>query len=304
MPRTAPRALLIGGGRDDPSLACLVEAARRAGVAVLPVLVDAGAEPCLGWDVATGAMTLDGALVDPAGLFLRYDVFTPRARGAALDRALGWYNTLLGWAAARPDIHLFNREISPQAGIKPYQLQLARALGLSIPATWIGNDLAALRARDAGPAIAKPVGGGAYVQPLADALVCHDPKAACAPIPAIVQERLGYPEYRVFVVGEDTHVFEVASDQLDYRPDPAARLDYRGQHGPIGAAVAGCRAVAAALRCNFAACDLKTRDGDAAPVFLEINTGPMFAAFDRAADGALTASIIAHLSRGAPPPQT
>lgn len=294
MSGAAPGALLVGGGRGDPSLACLVEAARRGSVAVLPMLVDGDSEPALAWDVASGIMTLDGEAVDPAGAFLRYDVFTPRAAGVSLDRALGWYNAVLGWAAARAGVRLFNREISPQASIKPYQLLLARELGLAIPQTWIGNDLAALAARADGAAIAKPVGGGAYVQPLADALAGQG-AAARAPIPAIVQERLDYPEYRVFVIGNDTHVFEIASDRLDYRPDPATRLDYRGGHGPIADAAVRCQALAAALRCDFAACDLKTRGGE--PIFLEINTGPMFAAFDRAADGAVTASILRHLVR-------
>lgn len=295
--RPAPRDILIGGGRGDPSLACLIEAAHRHGLGVVPVLVDLDAEPCVDWNVATGRMIIDGAAADPAGLFLRYDVFTPRNPSAPLDRALGWHNILLGWAAGRPEIRLFNREISPQSGIKPYQLQLARTLGLSIPTSWIGNDLRAVRARDAAASIAKPVGGGAYVQPLADALDGQDPAAHRAPIPAIVQERLGYPEYRVFVIGDDTHVFEIASTALDYRPDPATRLDYRGRLGPIAEAVEGCRRVAAAVRCDFAACDLKTRDGDAQPVFLEINTGPMFAAFDRAAEGAVTRSMLAYLTR-------
>ncbi|MDB5677683.1 hypothetical protein [Sphingomonas bacterium] len=297
MTGAAMRGLVIGGGSNDPSLACLVAAARRLDVPVIPVLVDGADEPCLGWDLAADTMTVDGVAIDPAGLFLRYDVFTARVPGAELDRALGWYNTLLGWAAARPALGLFNREISPQAGIKPYQLQVARSLGLSIPATWIGNDLASARRHLDAPAIAKPVGGGAYVQPLAQALAGHADDTSRAPIPAIVQEQLGYPEYRVFVVGGDTHVFEIASAQLDYRPDPATRLDYCGPHGPIAAAVAGCQAVAAALRCDFAACDLKTRAGDSDPVFLEINTGPMFAAFDHAAAGAVTASIIGHLVR-------
>jgi len=286
------RGVLVGGGRDDLSLVCLVAAAERAGVPVVPVLVTAAAEPLLAWDFASGTLTLDGVPLDPVGAFLRYDVFTPRTPGAMLDRALGWYGALLGWAAARETTRLFNRELSPQAGLKPYQLAVARAEGLAIPATWIGNDLAALRDRAGKAMIAKPVGGGAYTQPLERALADHDAAASAAPIPAIVQERLDYPEYRVFIVGDDTHVFQVASDQLDYRPDHAATLVYHGATGPIAEAVAGCRRVAAALRCDFAACDLKTRPGDGVPVFLEINTGPMFAAFDRAADGAVTASII------------
>lgn len=297
MTRTAPRGLLIGGGRGDPSLACLIESTYRAGVPVLPILFDHETEPCLDWDLATGTLTLDGTVIHAQGVFLRYDVFTPRAGGATIDRALGWYNTLLGWAATQTDVRLFNRELSPQASVKPYQLQLAAALGLSVPATWIGNDLAPLRVRASDAMIAKPVGGGAYVQPLTMALAHLDAGIASAPAPAIVQERLGYPEFRVFVIGGDTHVFEIISAQLDYRPDPSTRLDYRGPHGRIGGAVAACQALAAALRCDFAACDLKTRAGAAEPVFLEINTGPMFAAFDHAAQGALTASIIAHLTR-------
>lgn len=293
-----PRGLLVGGGRADASLACLIAAADRAGVPVAPVLVDAEREPALAWDFATGALTVDGDAVDPAGLFLRYDVFTPRAPGALVDRALGWHNALLGWAAARSQVRLFNRELSPQAGVKPYQLAVARDAGLAIPASWIGNDLAALRDRRPAAAIAKPVGGGAYVQSLAAALAGQAADAVRAPVPALVQERLAYPEYRVFVVGGDTHVFAIASDRLDYRPDPAVWLDYRGPDGGIAAAVAGCRRVAAALRCDFAACDLKTGPGGD-PVFLEINTGPMFAAFDAAAGGALAAAIVAALIHSA-----
>lgn len=284
--------LLIAGGDRDPNLAALAAAGAHVGHDTRALLIGATARPWLAWDLDRDTLLVDGDAIAPAAAFVRHDVFTHLAdpRPATGHRALAWSTTLHGWLLAHPDVRCFNRGATATASNKPHVLTLARAVGLAIPRTVITNH--APTARALGDAIAKPVGGGALTVPLAGATATS---AEILPAPAIVQERLHAPELRVYVVGDATFAFEVRSAHLDYRADADATVHYRGAApSPIAAPL-----VALARRCglDFAAADLKSR-ADGTLVFLELNTAPMFAAFDDACDGALCRTMVAWLTGG------
>lgn len=289
------RRLLIAGGEADPSLPALAAAAQRLGVEPVMVCHGAEGEPEAAWDLSSDRFEIGGAEIAVDGVFLRYDVFGGPAVPGSPDRAGAWYALIQGWASAHPAIRQFNHALNAHAGVKPAELMLARHLGLEIPRTLITNALDRAGAF-AEAAIAKPVGGGSYVRRLDRVLAEFSDDAHRAPLPAIVQERLEYPEYRVFLIKGERHVFSIRSEHLDYRPHRDNRMEYLGAAPQLGPTLAQLQALADLLGCDFCACDLKTRAGSEVPIFLEINTGPMFAAYDRCAGGLLCEAMVRALT--------
>lgn len=288
----ASHDMIVGGGADDFNLLRLIEIAQKAGVDVLPVLQSRDAEPRFSWDHPTGALSIDGEAIEARALFQRYDVFTdPPGSGKGLDRPSGWHTSLFGWGMSQPDVRLFNRALDGQAGLKPYTLTCAAAAGLAIPKTLISNDRASIEAfgKDA---IVKPVAGGAYTRTVGKALAQAQVTDGLMPMPATIQEKLVYPEYRTFVIGRSLHVFRLFSQYVDYRPAQDNSMDYLGSEFPCSETVNALLALLDRFGCDYCACDFKSDPGTGAPVFLELNSGPMFAAFDQTADGALCKAIV------------
>lgn len=290
--------LLIAGGELDPNLPPLAAACERRGVPHRLLLVGADHHPGLTWlldpnDQDDDRLEVDGDELRPSAAFLRHDVFSHLADGrpASAHRAMAWFATLSGWLDAHPEVRCVNRRrglLSPPA--KPFQLALARRCGLAVPATLVGNQVEGVTAFRPGPKIVKPVAGGDHCRPL-DEVLGHTPtRDGVAPSPAIVQPELVPPERRIFAIGDRLLGFDIGSNALDYRSDPAARVA-PWQDVPDDLA-AGLRRLLKALDLDFAAADFKTCPDTGELQFLEINNGPMFAAFDRAADGALTDSLV------------
>lgn len=286
--------VLVVGGDRDPNIAAIGAALGAAGVPCRMLAYGASARPWVAWDLDRDELIVDGEVARPHSVFLRHDVFTQLAdpRPEPAFRAMAWTTTLHGWVLAHPDVRCLNRGSFSSLPNKPHALLLARELGLEIPRTVITNRAGV--ARGIGDAIAKPVAGGELTRTLDDALgAAGDDDVLAAP--AFVQERLVAPELRVYVVGDETFTFEVASPLLDYRASPDVTLTYLGA-GPAATA-ARVRSLAHRLGLDFAAADLKSRPSGEL-VFLEINTAPMFARFDAVAEGALTRAIAAWLAAG------
>jgi hypothetical protein len=305
--------LVVVAGATDPNTPCILAAARATGMTVAQVTPSPESEPAVSWDPATGTLWLDGDPVHARGAFLRYDVFGP---GGALpgrgpmdqgraDRALGWYSTLASWAMADDAVRAFNRATEQRAGLKGYAIARAAALGVPVPATRLTNDRAAIAVLGPPEAlIAKPAGGGSYCRPVdalvADAAAWPDGRA---PAPAIVQDRLDYPEVRVFLIGGTPFVFETTARTLDFRSDRASVTTHAPPSRVPPALMARLQALARDLRLDFCAFDLKTRAGGGTGplgdlVFLEVNSGPMFSAFDALAGGALAQAMVRWLVTG------
>lgn len=258
------------------------------------LLHDASSRRRLAWSVDCETLFIDGNPLVARACFLRYDVFGP-PNASGLDIGMGWYTTLLAWALAQPEIGLFNRCLDPHASIKPYGLRAALRAGLLVPPTLIANDVAAIRDH-AGEAIVKPVAGGSYTRRLGSLLDRSD-SAAPLPMPAIVQKKLSYPEYRIFFVAGMFHIFEIHSQYIDYRPDQSNSMRYLGPGFDFPDILAALRCLFDSLGCDYCACDFKVDSATGVPHFLELNSGAMFTAYDQCADGSLCDSMITALLR-------
>jgi hypothetical protein len=141
--------------------------------------------------------------------------------------------------------------------------------------------------------IVKPVNGGGYCEAL-DEVVDRTPlKEGRAAAPAIVQRRLVPPELRVYAVGGNYFGFNVISPELDYRTTQNCRLEYIAKlPTELTTAFAS---LLEKLGLDFAAADFKTCPDTGRLLFLEVNTGPMFAAFDRASKGRLCDAMVTGL---------
>lgn len=239
----------------------------------------------LTWDLAADVLTIDGEPLAPRAVFLRHDVFsTPSA-----TRAYAWYTTILAWAMAHPEVRLLNRHHSGHL-LKPQQLLMARDCGLSIPSTLVTNDATVLAALP--DHIAKPVAGGEYTQPLSAALASAPRRDNALAAPAIVQETLIPPELRIYRTGSQFISFHVIAKTLDYRTDTHARVEQVANNRRL---VAGLRKLTDAMRLDFAAADFKQCPRTKRMLFLEVNSGPMFAAFDAASGRAVGRGVVGWL---------
>jgi hypothetical protein len=257
------------------------------------MLAGAGSHPRFQWDLEKDELRFDGTRIAPSALFIRYDVFTNIADGCpqSAHRAYSWFTAVAAWAAAHEEVRLLNRHHSAQL-LKPQQLTVARACGLAIPRTVVSNDLQAIRKLNAAKTIVKPVTGGDYTQTLASVLPLTESRGNAAASPAIVQEMLVPPELRVYRVGRKFLSFDVSSSALDYRTATDTTVTYRKN---VTALIAPLRRLMNVLKLDFGAADFKTCPRTGRFLFLEVNSSPMFAAFDAASDGAVSDAIADYL---------
>lgn len=275
--------LLVAGGQLDINIGLVLRRLLARGDRFCDLLVGPELTPTIRFAPDDRSIEINGQLVSPTACLIRHDVFlTDRKRAGSAAIALNWFHAIRGWAHAHPAVRLFNRSGLGSENNKVANLAMATRCGLKTPTTVVTNDLSG--EAPVGDAIMKPVAGGQYTKllPATDGDV--DPWDH----PWFVQLRLIRPEVRLYRVGDRLFGFEVVSDQLDYREDKAVRV--RPYTVP-DALEAGFIRLCDALGLDFAAADfMQDKDGDF--VFLEVNTQPMFAAFDRAVEGRLIDAMI------------
>lgn len=298
MPVRTPlrRSLLIVGGDADPNITALLAAAERCGVPCQSLLVGNTSHPSLTWDLRTGQLWLEGEPVQCSAAFVRHDVFTALQDGrpSSHHRALAWHTAVTGWLAVHAEIYIFNRRNLNQVTNKPLVLRLAHDCGLAIPETLITNDSERLASYD--ERVAKPINGGGYCEPLAAVLEHTTLKEGRAAAPAIIQRRLVPPEIRIYAVGDRYFAFNVISSELDYRATQNCRVEFIEKFSSRELTDALGKLLTI-LGLDFAAADFKTDAATGRLLFLEVNTGPMFAAFNHASNGQLCTAMIEQLLR-------
>ena len=134
--------------------------------------------------------------------------------------------------------------------------------------------------------------GGSYAMRLDEAIATSEVRDGVLPAPAIVQPHLDYPERRVFRVGRKLFVFDIRATTLDSRLDPAGEIRQLPVSSLPPAIVDGVIALTGRVRCDFCAIDLKSDAGTGDLLFLELNNGPMFAGYDRAAGGDMAREML------------
>lgn len=298
-PTGIDRPILIGGGEIDRSLVGLLRRARERELPVVELLIGASGNPALIWDVDADTLVLDGQEIRPGAGFLRYDVFNAMAdpRPEVSFRAGAWHITAHGWMLAHRDVRMLNRCYTGQNN-KPFMLRTAAECGLPIPRTLITNDMQMLDGlQGADGMIAKPVPGGGYTKLLADLLAGTPRKDGRSAAPAFVQRRMATPEVRIYGVGGRFIPFAVISDELDYRADANSRVELMPLENVDPATVAALARLMEALSMEYGAADFRTDPETGALVFLEINSGPMFAGFDAVSSHAVSDAILDYLTR-------
>jgi hypothetical protein len=285
--------ILVAGGELDFNLRALLDRMRRRRVAFAEVLFGPQRAPRLTVDLDRDRLSLNGKRLAPSACFMRHDVFMAQAlrtaeAGAA---ALNWFAAIKGWELAHDDVRGFNKKAVTAESSKLGNLALARRHGLRVPRTLLTNDFALTRRTLRGAAIVKPAAGGDYTAEL-DAF--RRDVARRAPVgyfPRFVQNKLLRPELRVYRIGDALFGFALTSPDLDYRARNRSRLKV----ARVPAALAGKYvALCDDLGLDFAAADFM-RDPDGGHCFLEVNSQPMFAAFDAVSGGRLCDAIVDHL---------
>jgi hypothetical protein len=268
--------LLIVGGRQDINPGRLAHAAAHRSAAHTCIYTD---EPCnVLWNLQSPDLIINGQAFSPKGtsLFIRYDVFSSHDSAAKH----GLFQAIRGWAIAHPSVGLLNRRNEDLDVNKPRALMLAREYGFDIPETRITRDFDSFA--DKNNYIVKPVAGGEYTRMLTES-------DALPQYPWIVQEKLSYPELRLFRIGAHFFAFEIASNLLDYRVDKNVQI--KEVPAPVDL-IGPMTKLTDHLGLDYAAADLKTHPVTGKLVFLEVNTMPMFSGYDDAAQGRLSDAML------------
>lgn len=189
------------------------------------------------------AVTIGGTAYDLAGFtsiwWRRFG--PPRASPDVSDPAVEQFVRSEASAALRGLVETHPRVHNPiraeiEASNKLRQLNTALALGLSVPATIISNDAAAIRAFAArhGACIIKTVAGdyphGIATRRLSAEELADD--AALTAAPSIIQEEIGCDrDIRVTIIGGEVFAAELtredAADEVDWRKSPHGWAPHR-----------------------------------------------------------------------------
>jgi len=295
-------ALLIVGGQHDPHIALLNQTALNMGQSVFFVTHDNLTEPEIVWDYQKGLFSINGQCSTARAAFVRYDVFSsPQVcednNQNHLSKPYGWYSTFLGACAATNGLRLPNAFMDLRANHKSFLLAHAQAHGLRIPRTHITNSKTSIEEFcEKYEAVIKPVAGGTYCVEAKDAVSDADWENNQAPLPVFLQEKLSYPEYRIFRMGDHFVSFEIHSKHLDYRVNHDNKIRYVENHVVGEGLLDRLRKMSDSLNIDFFACDFKSHPQTGELVFLELNSGPMFAAYDAAANGLLVHKMVTWLT--------
>jgi glutathione synthase/RimK-type ligase-like ATP-grasp enzyme len=288
--------ILVAGGELDFNIGRLLGRMLQRRVPFVDLLIGRKLTPSITVDLAKDELRLNGRAIRPHAIFMRHDVFlqlnnvSPHAGAAALN----WYHTIKGWELAHREVRGFNKESRGEYA-KLHNLYLAKRVGLRVPDTLVTNEYDKAARAMRGTLIEKPVAGGEHTTRLADLKrrLKKEKEDVLARYPRFVQRKLGRPEMRVYRIGDEFIAFNLTSPDLDYREHNRVKLTVAKAPRAIQT---GLRRLTDLLNLDFAAADFML-DRERAYRFLEVNTQPMFAAFDKVADGRVCDAIIDHLMR-------
>jgi len=275
--------LLIVGGDSDPNTQRIVDQVHLREVPYHFHDTDQACATHIAWGFESPRITLGDQVLCPAAIFLRYNVFAgqPEENWAAFD-------VVQSFALAWPEIRMLNRRTSTDLNHKSRNLRLAIEAGFQIPETLVMGNLTPLCTLPEPAAhIIKPLGGGAHTQSVAQ--VAQDVDQLAKLGPQFLQNRLGGENLRVFSIGGQLFCFHLASRALDYREDDGVEV----RPLPVPQALVWpTRALVDRIGFDYCALDFRCRAGFDDPVFLEINSFPMFVRFDDAGSNALVDAMI------------
>ena len=283
-----PVQLLVVGGESDPNTQRVVDQAHIRDANYFYWDTDVPDADQIAWDYDHPWIDLGEHRIQPDAIFLRYNVFS--SDDSVTRRA---FDVVQAFALAWPAIRILNRRCLTDANPKARNLRLAKTLGMQIPSTLVMGNLNPIsRMPNSDEHILKPLNGGQHTVTAAD-WANHDRLRSESP-PMFVQEKLAGENLRVFVIGGIAFAFHLQSQALDYREDDQTQVV--AIETPEAIAEPSIR-LANELGFDYCALDFRCRQGFDAPVFLEINSFPMFVRFDDAGENVLADRILEVLLR-------
>jgi glutathione synthase/RimK-type ligase-like ATP-grasp enzyme len=210
-------------------------------------------------------------------------------------RSLAWFEVIQGWLATRPEVRILNREYIGKRTNKLYVLHLAQNVGLQIPTTLISNNIRHLEARHmASGSVVKPVTGGGYCKSIEEVISETELHEGIAATPAIVQRKLTGPDVRIYAIDNTFIAFSIHADKIDYRESHNRTIELMDQ--PSEYITQPLKRLMAVMGLDWCAADFKTDQETGQLIFLEINSNPMFAVFDKVAQRRITKAIAGFLA--------
>ncbi len=290
-----PRLLIIGGDAD-PNIVRMVVRCNELGIPFRTLLMGQAGTPNVTINVRENAFIAQGEQIFPQAVFIRPNVYEYMNNNsqAAYQRAQSWFDLSIGWMLANRGVRFFNRRYYHRNGVNKLEtLLVASSLGFFIPETYFTNDLPLINEKAAQNAyVEKPVDGGAHTQ----LLKMRDPAAFARGnilTPITVQQKLVFPEIRIFRIGDELFAFRLSSDKIDYRDSQNTTLHPAEVPEPFRKPFFE---LTEYLGLEYAAADLKTDEATGQLALLEVNSGPMYMGFDQVCGGALSRAMIQYLT--------
>ena len=280
-------SLLIVGGESDPNTQRVVDQAHLRGVDYVFWDTDQDSARQIAWDFTAPVIDLGEGAFRPGAMFLRYNVF---AGDPAHNHAV--HDTAESFALSWPEIKLLNRSTLGGGNNKSQNLVRARRCGFAIPETTVLAELSPLKTIPAADEkIIKPLAGGDHAAVVAE--VHHDDEYLSQLVPQFVQERLEGENLRVFSIGGELFAFHLQTDHVDYRTDDSVQVNSVAVPEEL---IEPTRELVSMIGFDYCALDFRFRREFESPVFLEVNSFPMFVAFDDAAENRLADALLQFLT--------
>ncbi|OYP37048.1 RimK family alpha-L-glutamate ligase [Rhodopirellula sp. MGV] len=275
--------LLIIGGESDPNTCRVVDQAHLRGIDYVFWDSDHSESRLMAWDFQRPVIDLGNQALRPSAIYLRQNVFGSDSRQSHAVFDLGE-----SFALAWPEIKMLNRRTAGDANNKSRNLRIARQCGMAIPETIVIGDSSPLASHpDPDSTIVKPLAGGDHAYAI-DRFLQESPYDA----PLFVQQRLAGENIRVFSIGGELFAFHLRTDAVDYRTDGSVSVHAIDVPGEIATQTTQ---LVRELGFDYCALDFRCRHEFEQPVFLEVNSFPMFVAFDDACGNRLVDAVLEFL---------
>jgi hypothetical protein len=219
------------------------------------------------WDIQTNKLEIDDTIIDDIdAVFMRSNVFEENTHQKHAN-----YFLMRNYVTYHEHIKIYNRYCHRETPYKLYNLMVAADIGLYIPYTEVSKT-----SQQENDTILKPVTGG-----------MHTEVGKLANFTTIIQQRIHGKNKRLYTIGNKQFGFEVVSSKVDYRDDPQTYVVPSEIPEDEAEKV---KKLMSKLNLNFSAADFMA-DENNKHWFLEVNTLPMFAVFDKKVNGEISQTL-------------
>ena len=275
--------LLIVGGESDPNTRRIVDQAHIRDLEYFFWDTDSSSSLQIAWDFQSPELDLGEVCLCPDAIYMRWNVF-----GGESTRNLSAYEMMQSYAFAWPRIRMLNRGSATDTNNKSLNLRLGRQVGFAIPETLVMSDLSPLKTMpDAARKIAKPLNGGIHTQRVSE-FSQSDESLNTSP-PMFIQECIEGENLRVFSVGGQLFGFHLTTTELDYRDDSTVGVHSIEVPPEL---IPPTHALVQQKQFDYCALDFRCRSKFEDPIFLEINSFPMFVRFDDACENQIADAVL------------